>query len=309
MSKFSRRVDDPLWKAILEHVFADFLCFFFSDAEEIFDLDRGFEYLDKEFETLFPPEPNSRGVRFVDKLVKVFLKSGDIQFVLVHIEVQSSKGEGDLARRMFEYFYKISDRYRVPVTAVAILADSSRTYRPSVYVQEFMGTRLRYSFNSYKVLDQDEAALRADPNPFAVVVLTALQAIVHRKASDEGLMSIKHDLYDEMMKRKMGKRSRQGLYDFLTYYVSFQNDENLVIFDKEIKEKLGRSDTMGTREYLLEKAKSTGLQKGLEKGRLEERARAEAEKFDIAREMKRDGLSVEQISRFTKLSIEEIEKL
>ncbi|HLR00051.1 MAG TPA: hypothetical protein VK102_06705, partial [Sphingobacterium sp.] len=96
-----------------------------------------------------------------------------------------------------------------------------------------------------------------------------------------------------------------GLYDFLTYYVSFQNDENLVIFDKEIKEKLGRSDTMGTREYLLEKAKSAGL----EKGRLEERARAEAEKFDIAREMKRDGLSVEQISRFTKLSIEEIEKL
>src|SRR5699024_4906499 len=147
----------------------------------------------------------------------------------------------------------ISDRYRVPVTAVGILADSSRTYRPSVYVREGVGTRLRYSFNCYKVLDQDEAAIRSGPSLFAVDALTALHAIAHRKASDEGLMSIKHDLYDEMMKRKMGKRSRQGLYDFLTYYVSFQNDENLVIFDKEIKEKLGRSDTMGTREYLLEK--------------------------------------------------------
>src|SRR5699024_11558199 len=100
MSKFSRRVDDPLWKAILEHVFADFLCFFFSDAEEVFDLVRGVEYLDKEFETLFPPEPNSRGVRFVVKLVRVFLKGGDIQFVLVHIEVQSTKWETDVAGLM-----------------------------------------------------------------------------------------------------------------------------------------------------------------------------------------------------------------
>ena len=234
MPKSIRRVDDPLWKAILEHVFADFLRFFFSDAEEVFDLRKGFEYLDKEFDTLFPPESNNKGVRFVDKLVRVFLKEGGEQFILVHVEVQSNRGDGDLARRMFEYFYKISDRYKVPVTAVAILADSCRTYRPTEYTEEFMGTRLSYSFNSYKILDQDEAELRADPNPFAVIVLTALQSIVHKKTSDEQLLSIKHDLYEEMMKRKMDRKTRQGIYDFLTYYVSFQNNENLVIFHRSL---------------------------------------------------------------------------
>ena len=51
---------------------------------------------------------------------------------------------------------------------------------------------------------------------------------------------------------------------------------------------------MGTREYLLEKAKNEGKKQ---------------EAVDIAREMKKDGISVDQIAKFTKLSIKEIEKL
>ena len=42
------------------------------------------------------------------------------------------------------------------------------------------------------------------------------------------------------------------------------------------------------------------------KARKEERKKAQE---DIAREMKRDGLPLAQISKFTKLSVEEIEKL
>src|SRR5690606_20584672 len=173
-----------------------------------------------------------------------------------------SKDKGDLAERMFRYFYKISDRYKVPVTAIAILADGNRNYRPTLYIQEFMGTSLRYSFNSYKILDQDESALRRNTNPFAVVVLTALLAIVHRNLTDEELKEMKHDLYEEMMKRKMDKKTRQGIYDFLTYYVSFQNPENFYNFEKEVETKLGRSNIMGTREYLLDKAKKQGLERG-----------------------------------------------
>ncbi|WP_460951141.1 hypothetical protein [Spirosoma daeguense] len=42
--------DDSLWKAILEDVFDDFLRFSFPNADELFYLDKGFEYLDKELE-------------------------------------------------------------------------------------------------------------------------------------------------------------------------------------------------------------------------------------------------------------------
>ena len=43
-------------------------------------------------------------------------------------------------------------------------------------------------------------------------------AIKHSNSTDEQLTTIKHDLYDEMMKRKMEKPVRQGIYDFLAYY-------------------------------------------------------------------------------------------
>lgn len=100
----------------------------------------------------------------------------------------------------------------------------------------------------------------------------------------------------------MDKDTRQGLYDFLTYYVSFDNEEVLGIFEKEIETKIGRSDTMGTQEYLLDKAEKKGIQKGIQKGKREEA-------IAIAMEFKKMGLPIADIAKGTGLSIEEIEKL
>lgn len=226
----------------------------------------------------FPPAPNNKGVRFVDKLVKVYLLNGHAQFILCHIEIQSSKGKGDLPKRMFQYYYRIKDRYQVPVTAIAILADTEIQYQPVSYTLEFMGTGLLYWFNSYKILNQNEAKLRADRNPFAVVVLTALLAIQQGDVSDAQLMNIKHDLYDEMMTRSMDKPIRQGIYDFLSRYISFKNKSFFAIFEEEVRDKTGKNSTMGTREYLLDKATKEGIAKGIIKGERNARLKAAAEK-------------------------------
>ncbi|TAM96844.1 MAG: hypothetical protein EPN39_12730 [Chitinophagaceae bacterium] len=50
--------DDTLWKGILENLFDDFLRFFFPDADDLFDMKKGFEFLDKELEQLFPAPEN-----------------------------------------------------------------------------------------------------------------------------------------------------------------------------------------------------------------------------------------------------------
>lgn len=57
--------DDAIWKAVFEDVFADFLRFFFPDADELFNMKKGFVYLDKEFDQLFPPEEHAAGVRLL----------------------------------------------------------------------------------------------------------------------------------------------------------------------------------------------------------------------------------------------------
>ncbi|WP_223833795.1 RpnC/YadD family protein [Spirosoma profusum] len=103
-----------MWKAILEDVFDDFLRFFYPNADDLFDFDKGFGYLDKELEQLFPPEQDTYQPRYVDKLVKVFTqKAGKPieQWILVHIEVQGYK-DPHFAERMFQYYYRIFDKYR-----------------------------------------------------------------------------------------------------------------------------------------------------------------------------------------------------
>ena len=61
-------------------------------------------------------------------------------------------------------------------------------------------------------------------------------------------------------------------------------------------------DHLATLAYAEQKGIEKGIQKGIQKGKREEA-------IAIAREMKTAGVPVEQIARFTKLSVEEIEKL
>lgn len=220
----------------------------------------------------------------------------------------------------------IADRYHIPVCVIAILTDENKHYKPKLYEQSFLGTTLRYEFNYYKILSQNEEDLRSNPNPFAVVVLTAFLAIINNNVTDEELKDIKHDLYDQMMKRDMEKTTRQGIYDFLAYYVSFEDKEIFIKFEQEIDTKLGRSTTMGTREYLLDKAKREGQEqeRGLAAVRIKklealaeaerekaevEKAKAEMEKFESATKMLNSGFDIAMICDILSLTPEQVEKL
>jgi len=59
---------------------------------------------------------------------------------------------------------------------------------------------------------------------------------------------------------------------------------------------------MGIEELIVDQAKKEGIEKGIEKGEL-------SKAKSIARAMKNDGISIEQIAKFTGLSVNEIEKL
>src|SRR4051812_32368314 len=100
---------DILWKGIIEDLFADFLRFFYTDADEIFDMNKGFEFLEKELGELYPGYDISHPM-FVDKLVKVYRKDGKEEWLLIHIEVQGYMDYW-FTRRMFTYFCRILDRF------------------------------------------------------------------------------------------------------------------------------------------------------------------------------------------------------
>lgn len=71
---------DTLWKGIIEDLAEEFVRYFFPDAQPIVDFQKGFVFLDKELEQLFPRSESN--LRHADKLFRSRLKDGRELFFL-----------------------------------------------------------------------------------------------------------------------------------------------------------------------------------------------------------------------------------
>ncbi|MES2777676.1 MAG: hypothetical protein V4722_26090 [Bacteroidota bacterium] len=254
--------NDILWKGILENLFGYFLRFFYAEHLPLFDFKKGFEFLDKELEQLFPVE-SMECPKYVDKLVKVFTTGGTEEWILIHIEVQGYKDK-DFARRMFTYFYRILDRYGKKVAAIAIFSDADGRYKPSFFEYNFLGTKNVFEFRTYKILEQEEKLLLKDPNPFAVVILTVLLALKNKEVADEKLIALKVQLIRNLLQRKIPTTTIRALFNFINQYVVFASKENSAKFEKVIESLTGKQTTMGIEELILKLERDKGKKEGLE---------------------------------------------
>lgn len=104
----------------------------------------------------------------------------------------------------------------------------------------------------------------------------------------------------------------EKLFDIAEY--SKLNKEEREMYDVSLKNKWDEYSIRQSAVIEKERAREIGLQEGLQEGRKEglQEGRKEGRKEEaiaIALEMKKDGLPIEQIVKFTKLKTEEIEKL
>jgi predicted transposase YdaD len=292
--------DDTLWKSILEDIFEDFLRFFYPDADDIFDFEKGFDFLDKELEELFP-QTEEKNVRYVDKLVRVWLKNGREEWILIHVEVQGN-GDKTFAKRMYIYRYRIQDRYDRPVVAWAILTDKNKKFHPTEYKEAFLGTEVIYRFNAYKVINQSEKALKASQNPFAIVLLTVLLALKKDKINEVELIDLKLELVKNLLKKEIPKKKIHALMNFLKHYVSF-NEENTLIFEQKLDHFKGKTYPMGIEQFLLHRAETKGKLEGELEGKLKE-------KKETIRNARVEGkLSIETIATIVRLPAEQVRQI
>ncbi len=205
MSKTNQRADyDSPWKEALSFYFQDFMRFFFPNIEDKIDWERGYEFLDKEFQQII--RESELGKREADKLVKVWRKDGEEVWVLIHVEVQSQE-QSEFAERMCVYNNRIFDVYRRPVVSLAILADKKPSWRPDRYCYELWGCRVELQFPMVKLLDYSERmeALERDNNPFAVIAAAHLTTQRTRKnvtSRYEGKLRIAKSLYQRGYSRQ-----------------------------------------------------------------------------------------------------------
>ena len=168
------KFDSP-WKDVLERYFEDFMLFFFPQAHRRIDWTRKVEFLDKELLSVVGDA--EIGTRFADKLVKVYRISGEENWILVHVEIQSQE-EAEFALRMYTYNYRIYDKYQKFVVSLAVLGDENPNWRPSQFNRQLFGCGISFRFPVVKLLDYEQrlSELEQSRNPFATVVMAHLQA-------------------------------------------------------------------------------------------------------------------------------------
>lgn len=264
-----QRKSDILWKVVMEEVFDDLLRFIFPDADQVYNLERGFDFLEKELAELYPEPDKEKNTRFADKLVRVFTREGQEEWVLCHIEVQGETKNEDrplFAERMFRYFYRILDRYRKPVSAVAIFTGPDGKKMPERYEYEYRKTRLLYEYPTRSILDYTDTELEESDNPFAQVILAAKTSLLEGKISEPDLLERKLLIASQLLSKGFNQQKIRALFRFLENYVLFEDHEMNRIFKERIHSQ-DKSNIMGFDEYL----KQVGKEEGLEQGRMEER--------------------------------------
>jgi Domain of unknown function (DUF4351) len=214
MTEFRDEYDLP-WKDVLEARFEDFMEFFFPLIHAEIDWSRGHEFLDQELSQVV--RDAEIGKRLADKLVKVWTKSGDETWVLLNIEIQSQE-ESNFSDRIFTYYYRLRDRYNVPIVNLVILGDERSTWRPDAFRSAKWGCEVDFRFPIVKLLDYEArwADLEASQNPFAIVVMAHLKTKETRK-DFEARREWKFRLARMLYERNYSRQDILTLYRFLDW--------------------------------------------------------------------------------------------
>ena len=289
---------DSPWKDLLDAFFEDFMSFFFSTAHAAIDWERGLEFLDKELQKITADAAVGR--RFVDKLVKVWLKSGEELCVLIHVEVQGTREEG-FELRIFVYNYRIFDRYHAPVASFVILTDDDPDWRPAEYRQQLFGTVTSFQFEAVKLLDYEARweELEASANVFAVVVMTHLRVITTSRDTTRRLRW-KVRLTKLLYERGYDKLRVAKLFKFLDWLMWLPKEQQ-----REYRDEIVRYEEEKQMEYITTIERmgiEKGWQQGLEQGSCRQLLRILQARFGAAAEAVRERLvelNVEQLDALT----------
>ncbi len=305
---------DILWKGIIENLIDDFISYFFPAYVEDIDFERGFEFLDTELQKLIPDNPGQ--IRHADKLIKVWFKNGQEVWFLIHVEVQGYRDK-QFNRRMFECIYRIWDKFQRPVTGLAIYTDWDRAYHFTEFKENFLGSEVRYRFNTYVLRDHPPTELANDPNTFAAI-MEAAWLHLDKPKDEQSLRLLKLNLIERLKSRNTSREKISLIIDFIKYFVPFTNSEIRANFEQDLIAITNSTIPMGLREAILEDVKKQGIELGIEQGleqgieqglSMGEAKREEELLIHAIPQLLQDGDSPEKIALIFNLPLARIEEI
>ena len=252
---------DSPWKEGIELYFRELMEFFFPGIASEIDWDKGYEFLDKELQSVVRDAEIGR--RHADKLVKVWSLQEEEFHVMIHIEIQSDK-DRDFPRRMYIYNYRIFDKRYLPVTSIAILADENSSWRPDGLKIEQWGCKINFEFPIVKLIDYADKIddLLNGTNPFAIITAAHLKTKA-TKNDPQARYSWKWTITTALYEKGFSAKDILNIYRLIDWLMMLPEDltkrftEDLINYEEEKK-----------MPYITS-AERIGIEKGRNEGRNE----------------------------------------
>jgi len=251
---------DEAWKRVIERFFPQLLQFFIPNLYGDVDFSKGISFLDKEMEQL--AIRSVKGAKYVDKLVKVHLKDGKEQWILVHIEIQSYPDK-EFSERMFRYFYKIFDRHGKKVVSMAILTGTESIAGEGRFDLKAYGSGVDFRYLTFRLMDYDGEELENNPNPIVIVVLASQERERAKRKGDK--FNAKRYLIRKLYERGYRGDEIRELFRFIDWVLELSDDEEKIVWEeiKELEEVTGMPYITSVERIGMERGIEEGLQRGL----------------------------------------------
>jgi hypothetical protein len=251
---------DSPWKEALTRYLPEFLDFYFPLAHQAINWTQPHTFLDQELAQIV--RDSELGKRRIDCLVQVTTRTLEIEWVYIHIEVQSQV-DSNFAERLFTYNYRLYDRYHRPVATLAVLADERLNWRPGGFSYNLFGSQMSLQFASVKILDyapQLEELLE-NPNPFALV--TAAHLLTQRTRKDvQARYAAKWRLAKLLYERDWGKQQIIDLFSIIDWLMTLPPE-----LEKQLWTSISKLERNIKMPYVTS-VERIGIEQGIEQGEM-----------------------------------------
>jgi hypothetical protein len=193
------------------------------------------------------------------------------------------------AKRMYQYYSRIFDKYNKEIEAIAVFTYESNKHKYNKYESKFINTKLTYEYSIYDIAKQNLEELKNSKNPFSFVVEILLK-VFNYKETDQNNFNFKIELTKLLLNSGFIKEEINNLFRFINFVFEIKNKKLSKKFYEEAHNmSLSTETEFEYTDYDL--------------------VVAEIEAKKIAKNMLKEGLSLEITSKVTGLSIEEIKEI
>jgi len=267
------------------------------------DTNKEHELLDKEFrDILNTADPSIHtSPHYADYVIKVPLKNGGEEWLILHVEIQQGKGGGDLSARMYHYKSLIFAHYMKDPVALAIITGKRPENEAKYYSHIHYGTESLYRYNRLVLTELNDEELLASDNPISLAFYAAKAALQSKEELQK--YTYLRTLTELLAERGWNGEDKRDLMLFLERIINLK-DAQLRRQYREYRQKLDEEGKVVyisvMDEYYIEQAMEKGMEKGIEKG-------MEKGKEEMVRNLFANGFSPDVIAKSAELPLDKVQ--